>query len=98
MISWREITYYFRIKLTLTIIFLATYKDEITNRQFRKMLEAKAENAVSLFAKYCWARIPQEMRLVHLDEAQLFHIENAEFLLLRHKLNQVSINVEFLKH
>ena len=46
-----------------------------------------------LFAKYAWMRIPAELRLVHLDETQQFHIDNAEFLLLKHKMNQVCMYV-----
>ena len=42
-----------------------------------------------LFAKYAWMRVPAEMRLIYLDEAQQHHIDNAEFLLYKHKINQV---------
>jgi hypothetical protein len=68
---------------------LKAEKEVITRGAFKRLLDLEEHQPiVKLFAKYAWDRLPTELRLTAFDEAQMRHHDNAEALLMRHKLSQ----------
>jgi hypothetical protein len=68
---------------------LKAEKQVITRIAFKRLLESEEHNpVVKHFAKCAWERLPTDLRLVAFDEAQMRHRDNAETLLMRHKLAQ----------
>jgi hypothetical protein len=76
-------------KLVDLFHILKAEKQIITRRAFQRLLESEEhQDIVKLFAKTAWERLPTDLRLIAFDEAQMRHHENAEALLMRHKLSQ----------
>lgn len=76
-------------KLVDLFHILKVEKQTITRLAFQRLLESEEHNhLVKLWAKYAWERLPTELKLTAYDEAQLRHRDNAEALLMRHKLSQ----------
>jgi hypothetical protein len=68
---------------------LKAEREVITRGAFKRLLDLEEHRPiVKLFAKYAWDRLPTELRLTAFDEAQMRHHDNAEALLMRHKLSQ----------
>lgn len=76
-------------KLVDLFHILKMEKQVITRTAFQRLLESDEHNhLVKLWAKYAWERLPTDFKLTVYDEAQLRHRDNAEGLLMRHKLSQ----------
>lgn len=64
-------------------------KDHMTRRAFKNMLKLPSgEELVNLFKKFAWQRLPSELRLQALDEAQTQGLKKADAVLMRFKLEQ----------
>jgi len=79
----------FDIKLVDLFFILKAEKQRITRGAFQRLLEMpENDHLVKLWAKYAWERLPTELHLIAYDEAQMRHRDNAENMLMRHKLTQ----------
>lgn len=68
---------------------LKAEKQTITHLSLKRLLESTEHNhLVKTWAKFAWERLPTDLRLIAYDEAQMRHRDNAEALLMRHKLAQ----------
>eukprot|EP01032_Pedospumella_encystans_P023391 gene23391-26478_t len=77
------------IKLVDIFYVLKLEKQKITRGSFQRLLEMPEHvHLVKMWANYAWERLPTDLRLIAYDEAQMRHRDNAEALLMRHKLGQ----------
>jgi hypothetical protein len=68
---------------------LKAEKQTITRGGFQRLLEMPEHSLLlRTWTNLSWARLPTDLRLIAYDEAQMRHKDNAEALLMRHKLSQ----------
>ena len=77
------------LKLVDLFHVLKAERQKITRSALKSLLQSEEHYPiVKLFAKYAWERLSTDQRLTAFDEAQMRHHDNAEALLMRHKLSQ----------
>lgn len=65
------------------------YDNQIKHHQFQRLLrQSPHDKIVTFWSKLMWDKLPSELRLTVVDEAQQFHKNNAEVIIARHKLAQ----------
>eukprot|EP01038_Epipyxis_sp_PR26KG_P013402 gene13402-17970_t len=62
---------------------------KITRRQFERLLNKQEfSSLITLFSRFCWIRLPTDLRLSVMDEDQELALSSAENIFMRYKLKQ----------
>lgn len=64
------------------------FSQVMKRRSLQGLLQEVGGDLLSRWAALCWDRLSSDQRLTILDESQLYHKDQAEIIIARHKLSQ----------